>query len=42
MNLNKIITKKNVEENINKNNEIIIGVDFGSTQSGFKYFTILK
>jgi len=38
MNLNKIITKKNVEENINKNNEIIIGVDFGSTQSGFQIF----
>ena len=38
MNLNKKITKKNVEENINKNNEIIIGVDFGSTQSGFQIF----
>ena len=38
INLNKILTKKNGEENILKNDEIIIGVDFGSTQSGYQIF----
>ena len=36
--LNGLIAKENVAENINKKNEIIIGVDFGSTQSGYQIF----
>ena len=36
--LKNLMSKQNVKENINKNNEIIIGVDFGSTQSGYQIF----
>ena len=38
INFKKLLTKKNVEENVNKKNEIIIGIDFGSTQSGYQIF----
>ena len=35
---NGLMEKENVKENNNKKNQIIIGVDFGSTQSGYQIF----